>query len=117
MYYETMPLYPPMGMDRDCDNCVSVPVFGEGRPGPGALPDERFCRRVTIENPCRPGECAEVTLGVDACGNLLVCVRRDPPPCRHDRPPCRPCRPREDRCLPPPPRCGCERGRLYGSWR
>ena len=119
MYYETMPLYPPMGADRDCDNCVRVPVFGEGRPGPGALPDERFCRRVMIENPCRPGECAEVLLGVDSCGNLTVCVRREPRRDCERRPPRpqRPCRPSRP-CLPEPcpPRHGC-RGRLYGSWR
>ena len=115
MIYESMPLYPALRPGCNRETCVKVPVFeGDacGRPGPAL-----DCRRVSIENPCCPGECAEVTLGVDACGNLLVCVRRDPPPCRHDRPPCRPCRPREDRCLPPPPRCGCERGRLYGSWR
>ena len=121
MYYETMPLYPPMGAGRDCDTCVRMPVFGDGRPGPGAMPDGRCCRRVTIENPCRPGEYAEVVLGVDACGNLTVCVRRDPArdcDCRPPRPPrsCRPCPPEPRPPRPCPPRDGC-RGRLYGSWR
>ena len=74
------------------------------------MPDACACRRVTIENPCRPGEVAEVLLGVDDCGNLVVCVKRDcRPPCEPLRPP-RPCPP------PRPPRDGC-RGRLYGTWR
>ena len=110
MYYESMPLYPRMGCDGGRDDCVRVPMFGSERCGTGHMPDPCACRRVTIENPCRPGEFAEVLLSVDECGNLVVCVRRD-----SCRPPCPP----EPRCLPaacPPPRRDCCRGRLYGSW-
>ena len=88
MYYENMPLYPRLGCDCGRDSCVRVPVFGGGRGEQGRLPDECACRRVTIENPCRPGEVAEVLLGVDDCGNLVVCVKRDcRPPCPPPRPP------------------------------
>ena len=66
MVYENMPLYPRMGYDCDRDACVRVPVFGGARCGAGRLPDECACRRVTIENPCRPGEVAEVYLASDA---------------------------------------------------
>lgn len=114
MLYGQMPLYPALGPDCRDDTCVRVPMFGGGSaPGPG-MPPVAELRRVTLENPCRPGEWAEVTLGVDACGNLAVCVRRDDrcPPPRPRRPcpppdPCRPC---------PPPRPHCRRGRLYGDW-
>ena len=124
MYYETMPLYPALRPGCDGSECVRVPVF-DGDPGPGDhCPELRCPRRLTIENPCRPGERAEVLLGLDSCGNLVVCVKREPErdgcrPCppRPCPPPCppRPCRP--SRPLPPPePRCG-GRGRLYGTWR
>ena len=119
MYYETMPLYPAMRGECDRKACVRVPIFEDGR-RPGSLEDEvRPCERVTIENPCRPGERAEVLLGLDGCGNLVVCVRRD----RRAEDDCAPCRPnrRRPRCVPepcvPPPRRCCERGRLYGTWR
>ena len=98
--------------------CVKVPVFDGDRCAPAG--PVRECRRVTIENPCCPGQWAEVTLGVDDCGNLMVCVHRAPERCgcrpRCDRPPhCdRPPRPRP-RCLPEGRR-DCEKGRLYGSW-
>ena len=124
MIYENMPLYPRMGPGCEPEPCMRVPVFNGDGCGPGRMPDACQLRRVTIENPCRPGERAEVLLGVDECGNLVVCVRRDPrregdcccrrprrppqPDCRPDCPP--PCRPD---CRPP--RNGC-RGRLYGSW-
>lgn len=124
MYYETMPLYPALRPGCDSQGCVRVPVFdGEGDPC-ADWSRLREVRRVTIENPCRPGQCAEVLLGLDGCGNLVVCVRREPERCCRPCPPnpcppnpCppRPCRP--PRPLPPPePRCG-GRGRLYGSWR
>ena len=86
MIYENMPLYPGMRPPTASGECVRMPLF---RPGCGS---GRECERVVIENPCCPGECAEVALGVDACGNLTVCVRRGPGR-RHER-----------RCLPPP--CG-----------
>ena len=116
MYYDSMPLYPTIGPGCERDRCVRLPMFDEWR-GQGGPPGQ--CRRVTFENPCRPGERVEVLLGVDDCGNLTVCVHQDgwrPGPCdRRERclpPPCppEPCRPR------PPRREGCD-GRLYGSWR
>ena len=124
MVYENMPLYPCIGAQRDREACVRLPVFGEGRGAPcrsecGLPPNLSGCKRVTIENPCCPGEWAEVLLGLDSCGSLVVCVRRNPPDdCRR---PCRPAPPSlcpPPRPLPPPrPRCdGCH-GRLYGSWR
>lgn len=121
MYYETMPLYPRMGPGCDGENCVRVPVFGRDCGGPGRMGDVSQLRRVMIENPCRPGERAEVLLGVDECGNLTVCVRRE----GHDECACRPCRPPRPcppdpcpprPCPPMPRRDGC-RGRLYGSWK
>ena len=118
MYYEDMPLYPRMGCDSGRDSCVRVPMFGGQRCGSGRMSPECACRRVTIENPCRPCEVAEVLLGVDDCGNLVVCVKRDcRPPCEPPRPP-RPCPPNPcNPCLPPRPRRDGCRGRLYGSWR
>jgi len=119
MYYETMPLYPALRPGCDGGECVRVPVFGGGDGPDDRLPQLRCPRRVTIENPCRPGEYAEVLLGLDGCGNLVVCVKREPErDCCRPRPP-RPCPPRP--CppgpLPPPePRCS-RRGRLYGTWR
>lgn len=106
MYYETMPLYPALRPGCDDRSCLRVPVFGDCDGPRGPLPELQSCRRVTIENPCRPGEVAEVLLGLDACGNLVVCVRKEP-----ERPPCRP------DCPPRPPRPCERRGRLYGSWR
>lgn len=109
MYYESMPLYPSLPGDRDADACVRFPVFPGERCGPGRMPDDCQYRRVTVENPRCPGERVEVLLGVDGCGNLVVCVRRDP-----ERECC--CRPRPPRpCLPPPN--PCRQGRLYGSWK
>ena len=111
MYYEDMPLYPRMGCDGGRDSCVRVPMFGSQRCGSGRMSPDCACRRVTIENPCRPGEVAEVLLGVDDCGNLVICVHRL---CGCDRPcgsqrPCRPQRPCQeadrDPCVPwPEPR-------------
>ena len=118
MFYEPMPLYPSLRPGCERDTCVKVPVFDKDCGGPPRPVLE--CRRVTIENPCRPGEFAEITLGVDACGSLVVCVRREPhgacggpPRCRPCGDPCRP----HDPCRPPEPRRGCECGRLYGTWK
>lgn len=82
VYYENMPLYP--GMKPACGDggCMKVRVFDEACGGCCHPPAMRECERVWIENPCRPGERAEVTLGVDDCGSLVICVRRDcPGPC------------------------------------
>lgn len=70
------PLYPQHGDWHNRESCVRLPLFGE---------DMHACRRescgcsqtVRLENPSCPGECAEVTLSVDSCGNLMVCVHRD----------------------------------------
>ena len=112
MYYETMPLYPSIGPCREGRSCVRVPVFQEG-PLDDAPPQLAQERRILLDNPCRPGECAEVLLGLDGCGNLVVCVRREGrPPCREA--PRRRC-PEPPRCLPEPkPRHRC--GRIYGNW-
>ena len=127
MRYDSMPLYPALGPGEDGEACVRVPVFGHGREGPGWGRPPRWVKRVTLENPCRPGETAEVLLGVDECGSLLVCVRRDDPHCPPPRPGCcpepcppprplcppKPCRPVDEPVCCPRPR----RGRLYGDWR
>ena len=123
MFYENMPLYPGMGPAHGPEGCMKVRLFEDGCGGhPPAM---RECERVTIENPCRCGERAEVVLGVDACGNLVICVHRDgcePRPKPH-RPGCwEPCHlphpwPDEDdrggcRIPCPPPRgCGPRRRR------
>ena len=111
-----MPLYPAMRPDGDREACVRVPVFGGcGRWGGGRPAAACRYRRVDIENPCRPGEWAEVLLGVDECGNLTVCVKRGPGRDCDCRPECPPEPRRPHRPCPPPPRCD-RRGRLYGSW-
>ena len=111
--YGNMPLYPSTRPPGDREPCVRVPLFDERPCAPPKLPPVRECRRETFENPRRPGEYVEVLLGLDDCGNLVVCVQRDTRcecECR-PRPPCPP-RPRPG-CLPEP-RCG--RRRLRGSW-
>lgn len=110
-----MPLYPALRPGGG-SACVTMPLFDDGRGGPPGIPAWADAQRVIVENPCRPGERAEVLLAVDSCGNLSVCVRRESDCCRRE-PDCRP-RP----CLCPPPRGpACPRprekcGRLYGSW-
>ncbi|MBR1558690.1 MAG: hypothetical protein IJ646_00465 [Clostridia bacterium] len=73
--------------------CMKVRLFDDACGGHRPPP---MCERerVVIDNPCRPGERAEVTLGVDDCGNLVICVHRMPrrDPCDGDWD--RPCRPR-----------------------
>ena len=84
MYYENMPLYPGMRPPCDGSPCMKVQLFDDACCGCHRAPPMRECERVTIDNPCRPGEQAEVTLGVDDCGNLVICVHRvhRPEPCR-----------------------------------
>ena len=105
MFCDPMPLYP--GQRPPGGSCMKVRLFDDAC-GPNRCPPPMdVCERVTIDNPCRPGERAEVALGVDECGNLVVCVHRLPPPCRPERPrdPCfwpGPCR-SEHRCRRPAP--------------
>lgn len=84
MGYGRLPLFPPMGGGND--ECVRVPLFQ--RDPCRCRMDPCGCKTVRMENPCCPGDGADVMLSVDECGNLMVCVRRDPP-CR-----CGPNRPR-----------------------
>ena len=104
MYYERMPLYP--GMRPPCDDgaCMKVKLFDDGGCGCHRAPPMRECERVVIDNPCRPGERAEVTLGVDDCGNLVICVHRMNPCPRHTRPECPP-----EPCFWPSQRRPCRR--------
>ena len=110
MYYENMPLYPGMRPPCDGNPCMKVRLFDDAC-GCHHAPPMRECERVVIDNPCHPGEQAEVKLGLDDCGNLVICVHRlkRKPRCRDDwdgwDAPCRiPCkRPR------PPIWDGCSR--------
>ena len=92
MFYENMPLYPGMRPPCDGSPCMKVKLFDDACCAHPA-PPMRECERVRIDNPCHPGEQAEVTLGVDDCGNLVICVhrlRRErgwDAPCRRRRPP------------------------------
>ena len=121
MYYENMPLYPGMRPPCDPNPCMRVRLFDDGCTRDGGCcrhaPPMRVGERVMIDNPCRAGERAEVVLGVDDCGNLVICVHRlcgCERPCRPERPccslePCRPQRPCQesgrDPCAPwPEPR-------------
>lgn len=97
MKYRNRPLYPTPGWGcdcrehRDCRQSESwrMPLFDCE---PMRPPIDCGCgsQTVRLENPCCPGECAEVTLSVDHCGNLVICVHRDywkndcrrPKPCR-----------------------------------
>ena len=67
MGWERMPLYP--GERRLGCGCYQIPLFGDGR-RPGGEPCST--QTVRLENPCCPGECASVTLSVDACGDLCA---------------------------------------------
>lgn len=71
MGWERMPLYPG---ERCLNGCYQIPLFGEKCCPPR---DNCSTQTVRLENPCCPGECASVTLSVDACGNLSICVHRD----------------------------------------
>ena len=90
MCYENMPLYPGMRPPFDPSPCMKVRLFDDGDCGCHRAPTMRDCERVVIDNPCRPGERAEVTLGVDECGNLVICVHRLHAAPRRCRPECNP---------------------------
>ena len=83
MYMGRMPLYPPPGGERGRENCIRLPLFQNDSV---RQPPANCAQTVRLENPCCPGEFAEVTLSVDYCGNLAVCVHREPYGCR-PRPP------------------------------
>ena len=76
MNYGFRPLFPPMGDCCDRDNCVRVPLFNAEHCCPPREPCG-CCQTVRLENPCCPGECADVALSVDSCGNLVICIHRD----------------------------------------
>ncbi len=58
---------------------------GCGQPPP-PMPAACSVQNVRIANPCDPLDAATVFLGVDERGNLIICVRRDPPcRCRRGR--------------------------------
>ena len=89
MVYENMPLYPGMRPPCDGSPCMRVRLFDDACGGCHRAPPMRECERVVIDNPCCPGEQAEVTLGVDDCGNLVICVHRvhcGQPPVHCERP-------------------------------
>lgn len=92
MYYENMPLYPGMRPPCDPSPCMKVRLFDDGCRGDRRAPPMKACERVVIDNPCRPGERAEVVLGMDDCGNLVICVHRlcGREPGGHSAPCCRP---------------------------
>lgn len=100
MFYEKLPLYPGMKPCGPPDGCMRVRLFDGGPASAGCAPAACECGRVTVENPCRPDERAEVVLGVDECGSLVICIHRDPcgrfDPCDRPRLP--------ERCCLPPPR-------------
>lgn len=105
MNYDQRPLFPPMRPICDTDSCVKMKVFGSERCGCPCPPQSCCQQKVFIENPCRPGECAEVLLGVDECGSLTICVHRDAGwngGCKPGRRP--PRRPRD---------CGCDSCSFY----
>lgn len=114
MYCDNTSLWPDLRPPCDGDSCMKVRLFDDAR----CAPPMRECQRVNIDNPCRPGERAEVILGLDDAGNLVVCVHRvnDRPP-RPQCPPCPapwpgPCRPEHRRRMPcrwsePPCPCRC----------
>lgn len=119
MVYENMPLYPGMRPPCDPSPCMKVRLFDDCR-GDRRAPPFQACERVVIDNPCRRGERAEVVLGVDDCGNLVICVHRlRSDPCRPEpwRP--EPCRPEPRPCDPWPDRSGpaCPRRRRRPEWR
>lgn len=100
MYYENMPLYPGMRPPCDPSPCMKVRLFDDCCRGDHRAPPMRECERVVIDNPCRRGERAEVVLGVDDGGNLVICVHRL---CGWEeacRPQPRPCPPRPDASRP-----------------
>lgn len=80
MNYGFKPLYPPPGDCCGRDQCMRLPLFNCDSPMPPRDPCG-CAQTVRLENPCCPGECALVSLSVDSCGNLVLCVRREPPRC------------------------------------
>ena len=59
-----MPLYPAL-RPGGSSACVTMPLFDDGRGGLPGVPAWDEAQRVIVENPCRPGERAEVLLAVD----------------------------------------------------
>lgn len=115
MCYDNMPLYPGMRPPCDPNPCMKVRLFDDVCRGDRRVPPMRECERVVIDNPCRRGERAEVVLGVDDCGNLVICVHRlcgrsaacplPPPPQPRD--------PWPDNCRPETCRTSCKPRRRH----
>lgn len=80
MGFSHRPLNPLLGDCCNRESCVRMPLFNcEPR---HSHSDSCGCgQTVRLENPCCPGECADVTLSVDSCGNLVICVHREPCRC------------------------------------
>jgi len=76
---------------RDCGDRESwrMPLFDCG-----GMDAAHSCgcgsQTIRLENPCCPGESAEVTLSVDNCGNLVIGVHKElwKCGCRHSRKRC-----------------------------
>lgn len=75
------PLYPPQSCCSHRDHTVRMPLFGCELNYPPCQPCSLPCTQtVCLCNPNCPSECANVTLSVDPCGNLVISIQRDPPP-------------------------------------
>lgn len=79
MTYRHMPLFPP---GCDMGSSIRMPLFERC----DCIRPRTQCQCVHIENPSCPGEYADVELCVDECGNLSICVKRPPKPCKPRRP-------------------------------
>ena len=95
-----LPIYP--GHCGRGEPCMSIPLFhARERYAFEACKSPWTCRRprpepqcqapvpVRLTNPCDPDEEATVYLSVDACGNLRICIHREPETCLPRRPACR----------------------------
>ena len=92
------PLYPRPGGDCEPWNCRDERRCGDRDSWRMPLFDcecrntVRDCgcggQTVRLENPCCPGEFAEVNLSVDPCGNLVICIHKDLWNCRRPKKRC-----------------------------
>lgn len=75
MTYRRMPLFPPA---CGSNSALHMPLFDICDP----CRERQECQCVRLRNPGCPGEYADVELCVDMDGNLSICVKRPPKPCR-----------------------------------